>query len=92
MPTYEYNCKKCHVNFEKFQRMSDEPLKTCPTCGGRVHRVIGKGLAVIFKGSGFHSTDYKGGNGSSSGSSCSSCATGGCSTCSTHGHDHGHDH
>ena len=59
MPTYEYKCHKCGLHFEKFQKMSDVPLKKCPQCGGVVQRLIGTGGAVIFKGSGFHATDYR---------------------------------
>lgn len=58
MPTYEYECRECGLRFEKFQNMSDARLKTCPDCGGPVKRLIGTGAAVIFKGSGFHATDY----------------------------------
>jgi len=57
MPTYEYECKKCGHNFEVFQSMSDEPLKTCVKCGGEVRRLIFGGAGVIFKGSGFYVTD-----------------------------------
>ena len=42
-----------------FQRMSEEPLTFCPSCGGKVKRLIGKGAGPIFKGSGFYQTDYK---------------------------------
>jgi len=59
MPTYEYECLKCGLHFEKFQKMSDAPLKKCPECGSPVKRLIGKGAAVIFKGSGFYATDYR---------------------------------
>ena len=59
MPTYDYQCDKCANYFEKFEKMSDAPLKKCPKCGGKVHRLIGKGSGVIFKGSGFYETDYK---------------------------------
>ncbi len=59
MPTYEYECQKCGKAFEKFQSMSEKPLKTCPTCKGRVKRLIGRGAGIIFKGSGFYSTDYR---------------------------------
>ena len=59
MPTYEYECKKCKHKFEKFQKMTDSPLKTCPKCKGVVRRLIGRGSGIIFKGSGFYATDYK---------------------------------
>ena len=59
MPTYEYECQKCGKAFEKFQSMSEKPLKTCPTCKGHVKRLIGRGAGIIFKGSGFYSTDYR---------------------------------
>jgi putative FmdB family regulatory protein len=58
MPTYEYECASCGHGFEQFQNMSDEPLKTCPECGGEVKRLIGAGSGIIFKGPGFYSTDY----------------------------------
>jgi putative FmdB family regulatory protein len=66
MPTYEYECKKCENRFDAFQSMSDDPLKTCPECGGRVKRLIGAGAGIIFKGSGFYVTDSRKGSSSSS--------------------------
>lgn len=59
MPTYQYECQKCRHNFEKFQSMKDRPLTTCPKCKGRVKRLIGGGAGIIFKGSGFYTTDYR---------------------------------
>lgn len=59
MPTYEYECRRCQHAFEAFQSMTDKPLRTCPECGGRVRRLIGAGAGIIFKGSGFHATDYR---------------------------------
>ncbi|MGK9367706.1 FmdB family zinc ribbon protein [Melioribacter sp. Ez-97] len=59
MPTYEYKCNDCGYLFEEFQKISDEPLSTCPKCGGAVKRLIGPGAGPIFKGSGFYHTDYK---------------------------------
>jgi len=59
MPTYEYLCEECGYRFEKFQKMSDEPIKECPKCGGKTERLIGGGMGIVFKGSGFYSTDYK---------------------------------
>lgn len=57
MPIYDYKCKQCGHTFEAQQSMAEAPLKTCPKCGGLVHRVI-SASGVIFKGSGFHITDY----------------------------------
>lgn len=67
MPTYEYQCEKCKKGFEFFQSMKDDALKTCPkeacrqkTWGkGKVKRQLGTGAGLIFKGSGFYSTDYR---------------------------------
>ena len=59
MPTYEYLCERCGQGFEKFQKLSDSPVKECPRCGGGVRRLIGRGAGIIFKGSGFYSTDYR---------------------------------
>jgi len=59
VPTYEYLCEACGHRFERFQKMTDKPLRTCPDCGGKVRRLIGTGAAVIFKGAGFHATDYR---------------------------------
>ena len=60
MPTDEYVCLKCGKEFELFQPMKDEALKVC-TCGkkGRLRRKISGGGGLIFKGSGFYSTDYR---------------------------------
>ena len=59
MPTYEYICDTCKHTFEKFQSMTDEPIKKCPECGKKVRRLIGSGAGIIFKGSGIYQTDYK---------------------------------
>ena len=59
MPTYEYECRKCGHQFEKYQSILAEPLKTCPKCKGKVARVVSGGGGIIFKGSGFYQTDYK---------------------------------
>jgi putative FmdB family regulatory protein len=58
MPTYEYECGKCGHRFEKFQSMSDASIAACPECKGEVHRLVSGGGGIIFKGSGFHATDY----------------------------------
>ncbi len=58
MPTYEYECPKCDV-FEVIQRMVEPPLKKCPSCKSKVRRLIGLGGGVIYKGSGFYTTEYR---------------------------------
>lgn len=58
MPTYDYKCEKCG-RFEAFQRITAEPLTACPTCGGSVKRLVSASAGIIFKGSGFHTTDYR---------------------------------
>ena len=57
MAIYEYKCSKNHT-FEVMQRMSDDPVDTCEICGAPVERVLHP-VAIHFKGSGFHNTDYK---------------------------------
>jgi putative FmdB family regulatory protein len=59
MPTYEYVCTKCGHKFEAVQSMMDKPLSRCPVCKSAIRRVINGGIGVIFKGSGFYSTDNK---------------------------------
>ena len=56
MPIYEYKCDNGHV-FDVIQRMSDEPLTACQECGAHAERVLHP-VAIHFKGSGFHNTDY----------------------------------
>jgi putative FmdB family regulatory protein len=67
MPTYEYECTKCGHTFEAVQSIKDKPLSRCPECKSAVRRVIFGGLGVIFKGSGYYSTDNKKGSSLSSG-------------------------
>ena len=65
MPTYEYACTQCGQRVEVVQSFSDAPLETCDKCGGRLRRVFHP-VGVLFKGSGFYSTDARGGRGASS--------------------------
>jgi putative FmdB family regulatory protein len=58
MPLYEYECNSCGVRFERLQHMDEEPVKTCPECGGKVRRLF-QPVGIIFKGSGFYVTDHK---------------------------------
>lgn len=60
MPTYDYECDACGHTFEEFQSMTAKPLKVCPQCKKRkLRRLIGTGAALLFKGSGFYTTDYR---------------------------------
>src|SRR4029450_5899434 len=67
MPTYEYACTKCGQHFDAFQSMRDQPFRECPKelCRlpkwgrGKVKRLLGTGAGIIFKGTGFYSTDYR---------------------------------
>ena len=60
MPTYEYRCPQCGAEFEKFQKMSDPPVAPCTSCGANAERRISAGAGLVFKGSGFYITDYRG--------------------------------
>jgi putative FmdB family regulatory protein len=59
MPTYEYECEKCHHLFEQVQKITDEPVKVCPICGGKIKRLISGGGGFLFKGNGFYITDHR---------------------------------
>jgi len=50
MPTYEYQCRECRHEFERFQKITDPPVETCPECGGPVEKVLGAGTGFIMKG------------------------------------------
>ncbi len=56
MPIYVYQCETCGMTFETRQAFSEKPLRDCPECAGRVHRVM-QPVGVIFRGSGFYVTD-----------------------------------
>ena len=61
MPTYDYECDACGHKQEVFQNISDPLLKKCPKCKKKkFRRLFGAGGGVIFKGSGFYTTDYRG--------------------------------
>jgi putative FmdB family regulatory protein len=60
MPTYDYVCDACGHKFELFQSMSDKSERKCPKCKKlKLRRLFGTGAAVMFKGSGFYTTDYR---------------------------------
>lgn len=77
MPVYTYRCRSCGVQFERHQFFDDAPLKICPECRKKTLRKVITPTKVIFKGSGFYSTDNKSASGdnSSSGDKSSSTST-----------------
>ncbi len=65
MPTYVYGCDTCDHRFEMFQKFHDAPLRECPECGAPIRKIF-QPAAVVFKGSGWYSTDSRAGKGGSS--------------------------
>ena len=68
MPVYEYECQACDQVFEVQQKISDDPLKTCPECQGEVKKLMSM-TSFQLKGGGWYADGYasasaKGSNGS----------------------------
>jgi putative FmdB family regulatory protein len=60
MPTYDYVCDACDHKFELFQSITEPVKKKCPECKkAKLRRLFGTGAALMFKGSGFYTTDYR---------------------------------
>jgi putative FmdB family regulatory protein len=57
MPIYEYECTKCKEHLEIMQKITEDPLSECPTCGGNIKRLISN-TSFILKGTGWYATDY----------------------------------
>jgi len=57
VPLYEYKCEKCGKLVEKIEKFEGPHLKKCPSCGGKVERLMSP-PAIQFKGSGWYVTDY----------------------------------
>ena len=62
MPTYSYQCSACNHAFEQVQRMSDDPIKVCPSCGAEAVRRLINSANFILKGSGWYADAYSGGS------------------------------
>lgn len=64
MPIYEYRCDDCGYENSVLQKVNEQPLNTCPKCGGSFRRLV-SAPSIRFKGSGFYLTDYKNNSSSS---------------------------
>ena len=64
MPVYTYRCENCGVQFERQQSFTDKPLKVCPECRRKTLKKVISPVRIVFKGSGFYSTDHKSPSGS----------------------------
>ena len=62
MPIYEYQCQTCEHQLERLQKLSDEPLKDCPSCGKPELKKLISAAGFRLKGSGWYETDFKTGN------------------------------
>ena len=58
MPVYEYACTECGEQLEVRQSFTDAALTVCPTCAGRLRKVLSP-VGVVFKGSGFYRNDSR---------------------------------
>lgn len=66
MPIYTYRCENCGVQFDRRQHFDDEPLRICPECDTETLRKVYLPVGIVFKGSGFYSTDNRSASGSES--------------------------
>jgi putative FmdB family regulatory protein len=62
MPFYEYECASCKFYTEVMQRISDAPLKKCPSCGKSTMKKLISAPVFRLKGGGWYETDFKSGN------------------------------
>ena len=61
MPIYEYQCESCEHQFDKLQKISDEPLKDCTACGESSLKKMVSAAGFRLKGNGWYETDFKSG-------------------------------
>jgi putative FmdB family regulatory protein len=69
MPIYTYQCESCGVRFERQQSFSDAQLTRCPECNKKTLRKVYTPVGIVFKGSGFYSTDHRSPSGAGRGQS-----------------------
>ena len=65
MPIYTYRCENCGVRFERYQKFEDQTLTWCPECNKKSLLKVYQPVGIVFKGSGFYSTDHRSPSGQS---------------------------
>ncbi len=82
MPIYEYECESCRNIFEVTQRISDDPLSSCPDCAGSVKKLVSRSSFQL-KGGGWYADGYNNGSGGceDKSKSCPAASAGGESSC-----------
>ncbi len=66
MPVYTYRCENCGIEFDWTLKFTDPPLTICPECGQATLRKVFTPVGIVFKGSGFYSTDHRSPSGQTS--------------------------
>jgi putative FmdB family regulatory protein len=61
MPIYEYQCASCGHHLVALQKISEEPLSDCPSCGRPGLQKLVSAAGFRLKGNGWYATDFKGG-------------------------------
>jgi putative FmdB family regulatory protein len=69
MPIYTYRCENCGVRFERYQKFEEQSLTWCPECNKKTLLKVYQPVGIVFKGSGFYSTDHRSPSGQQSWSS-----------------------
>ncbi|MFZ6688734.1 FmdB family zinc ribbon protein [Undibacterium sp. SXout11W] len=64
MPIYAYRCEECGFAKDVLQKISDDPLTECPSCGKSAFKKQVTAAGFQLKGSGWYVTDFRGGSGS----------------------------
>ena len=64
MPVYTFQCENCGVRFERLMGFNDPVLTYCPECNKKALRKVYTPVGIVFKGSGFYSTDHRSSSGS----------------------------
>jgi putative FmdB family regulatory protein len=59
MPIYSYQCDNCGLRFERTQKFTDPPVTVCPECRKKRVRKLLTSPGIVFKGSGWYSTDHR---------------------------------